>query len=178
VYLYSSGDRVLCLSIVKSLLTSSRSFRFAGSQFNVGDSHARGLFGEVTADGWAYDSSVRLTDVDGGPGVMSALCACICVVDFCGEKVDSKVPCLVYNWNTDAFDPDDTTCEFLINVLMCLFCSSTLSSDLTQWHVYGSMVFDYLAGPPDEWPTSLARHMESRMSRCQRVTFFCHMTAH
>ena len=51
-----------------------------------------------------------------------------------------------------------------------LFCPSSLN-DLTQWHVYGPMVYGYLAGSPGEWPESLAKRLEARMAKCQRVAF-------
>ena len=55
VYLNSAGDKFLLVRMVSILDTSSLSFRLAGSQFSVGDSHAprylSGLCGEVTDEG-------------------------------------------------------------------------------------------------------------------------------
>jgi hypothetical protein len=59
-----------------------------------------------------------------------------------------------------------------------IFCSDVLAVGQTRWHAYGPMVYGYLSGPPDEWPASLARRLEDRMARCQKVAFFCHTTAH
>jgi hypothetical protein len=64
-----------------------------------------------------------------------------------------------------------------LHVGQTCFCSSSLN-DLTQWHVYGLMVYGYLAGSPEKWPASLAKRLEARMARCQRVAFFCHTSAH
>jgi hypothetical protein len=59
-----------------------------------------------------------------------------------------------------------------------IFCSDVLPVGQTRWHTYGQMVYGYLSGPPDEWPAPLARRLEDRMARCQKVAFFCHTTAH
>jgi len=59
-----------------------------------------------------------------------------------------------------------------------IFCSDVLAVGQTRWHVYSPMVYRYLTGPLDEWPASLAKRLEGRMARCQKVAFFCHTTAH
>ena len=56
VYLYSAGVSDLCRRIVRILSTSSRSLRFAGFQFKVGESQAprylSGVCGDVIEEGW------------------------------------------------------------------------------------------------------------------------------
>ena len=59
-----------------------------------------------------------------------------------------------------------------------ILCSDVLAIGQTRWHAYGPMVYSYLSGSPEEWPTSLAKRLEGRMARCQKVAFFCHTTAH
>ena len=45
-----------------------------------------------------------------------------------------------------------------------LFCSDFLAIGQTRWHAYGPMIYGYLSGPAEDWPSSLARRLENRMA--------------